>query len=99
MTKGNMYQDRKEYVETILKAAFEPVTDFEGIKYVRTSNTEGEYIRIDSLLGKISYLEVTALHKDLILKDVFVVAFDLDMQPQSLITDKVKLREVAPLFR
>lgn len=99
MTKGHMYTDRKEYVETILKAAFEPVTDFEDIKYARTSNTDGEYIRIDSLLGKTYYLEVTALHKDLILKDAFVVAFDLDVQPQSLITDKVKLREVAPLFR
>lgn len=99
MTKGSMYQDRKEYVETILKAAFEPVMDFEDIKYARTSSTDGEYIRIDSLLGKSYYLEVTALHKDLILKDVFVVAFDLEVQPQSLITDKVKLREVAPLFK
>ena len=99
MTKGGMYQDRKEYVETILRAAFEPVTDFQNIRYARKSNTDGEYVRIDSLLGKTYYLEVTAFSKDIILKDAFVIAFDLDVRPPSLITDKVKLREIASLFK
>lgn len=99
MTKGHMYTDRKEYVETILKAAFEPVPDFKGIKYTRQNDTDSEYIRIDTLIGTVAYFNITALDKETILRDVSKIVLAEGELPKSLIADIPTIRKVAVLFK
>lgn len=99
MTKGHMYTDRKEYIETILKAAFEPVLDFKGIKYTRQSDMDTEYIRIDTLIGTVAYFNITALDKETILRDTSKVVLGEGNLPKSLITNMSEIRTVAVLFK
>ena len=99
-TRGAYFTSRKEYIEGLSKA-LNPLQDFDQVKYARTYTTEEEFVRISDVLGKTCFLNVTALPLSEVFKDVVKCALieELNCLPGSLIVEKAKMREIAPLFK
>ena len=97
---GKMYADKETYVNG-LNNALEAMQDFDYIKYARTGVEE--YIKIADKLGGYVFIDVTGNEKSDILKDVARVVLNEELDgkqfPRGIINDKVKLRQIAPLFR
>lgn len=94
-------KEKRKYVES-LNEMLAPMQDFDSIKYANDAITSGEYVKIADTLGGYVYLDVTAMDLEGILKDVARVILSDELgseYPKSLIHDKQKLREIAPLFR
>ena len=96
ITKEAVNEERRIYIEKILRAALEPADNFLDIEYLKT-NLEAEYIRIISLIGTVAYIDITAFSEEKILSDVTDLALGKCV-PKSLITDTNDLRKIAPLF-
>ena len=100
--RGAYFNERKNYVDG-LTLALAALRDFGSIEYARTYTTEEEYIRITDTIGGCAFLDVTALSRAEILKDVARVMLIDELEgehfPKSIITDKDKMRQIAPLFR
>lgn len=98
MTKGMNFKNRKEYVERDLHNAFIHVDRFNGIRYAHTNdNTDQEYIRVESIIGTVAYLDVTAMPKAQILQELACLLC-FGKVPPATIEDEVKIRQVAMLF-
>lgn len=100
-TRGAYFTDRQHYIEG-LQVALAPLRDFDAIRYGRFYSTEEEFIKISDTIGSSAFLNITALSKAEILKDVAKMVLQGDVKgivPSSLITDKDEMRRVAPLFR
>ena len=102
MNKGQIYTDKRDYVSA-LKAILEPVQDFEDIKYARSYVTEEEYVKISDQLGNAAFLDVTGMTKAELLKEVARVILLDELRggctPESVVTNIIEKRKVAPLFR
>jgi len=102
-TRGTNFADREKYVNG-LTLALNPLRDFDSIKYGHFYSTDEEYIKISDTIGSSLFLNVTALTKAQILKEVAKVVLQGEIKgpeivPETLITDKNELRKIAPLFR
>ena len=105
MTNATMmyYDDRESYVEG-LSIGLNALREFDGIEYTRKPLTGEEFVKISDLTGASMFLDVTKMTKAEILKDVAKVLLmgDIDdsrIIPQSFITDKEQMLDVAELFR
>ena len=100
-SKGEYYTDRERYVNG-LTLALSPLRDFGLIRYGRFYSTDEEYVKVADMIGNSVFLNVTAMSKAEILKDVARVILQGDEKgivPRSLVTDKNEMRHAAPLFR
>lgn len=95
-TRGAMYKERKDYIETMaqLLSAF---PNFGELKYRRTAKTEGEYLRLTDIFGKSCFLDVTSMPLKDIYKDVSNIVVNAKA-PQSMITNSNTLMTVARYF-
>ena len=97
-----IYVEKGNFV-TNLNKILSVIGDFEAIKYSRSAITGGEYVKISDVLGGYVYLDVTGASLESILKDVCKVVLNGELEshqfPKSIIHDKQKLREIAPLFK
>lgn len=102
-TRGSHYANRKKYVEQILGASLEAVNGFGDIRYERSYTTGEEYIRLRDYTLTPCYLDVTALDNDSVWREVVGLICIDDMKskgyPKHIVTDSIKLRKVAGLFR
>ena len=100
-TRGAYFTDRKNYVDGLM-LALAPIRDFDAIEYARTYTTEEEFVRITDTIGGCAFLDVTALTKAEILKDIARVLLLDELKgvhfPKSIITDIDRKRQIAPLF-
>lgn len=96
------YDERRNYVES-LNAMLTPMQDFDSIHYGKVAITNEEIIKISDKIGGYVYIEVTGDSLESILKDVARIILDTEPDkrriPRGLITDRQKLREIAPLFK
>lgn len=95
-TRGTMFAERKEYINklTDILSAF---PNFGEIKYVRTSKTEGEYLRISDIFGRSCFLDITSMPLHEIYKDISkIVVFG--KAPGSMITNTNTLNTIARYF-
>lgn len=99
-TKDKRYDQRAFYVNEILNNTFKPLEDIRGIKYAVTDTSKEvikEIVRVESWLGVIAYLDVTAMPEEKILKSVVHLTM-AEGEPQNLITDENAVRKVARMF-
>lgn len=102
MNRGQFFESRKVFVEEGLGTIMKAKQDFSEIRYARSSTTDGEYIRLSDIVGRTAWLDVTARSLEDIFKDicrVVLVGEEKISPPASIITDVIKIREIAPLFR
>lgn len=96
-----LYEDKRRYVDG-LNTHLAPMQDFDYIKYARSAITAEEYIKIADKIGGYVFIDVTASTTEDILKDVSRVVLNGELDgkhmPKGVITDKAKLRAIAPLF-
>ena len=96
------YDERKKYVES-LNATLAPIEDFDSIHYGKAAVTNEEYVKISDKLGGYVYINVTADSLEDILMSVARIILNADLEgkhmPKGIITDRQKLREIAPLFK
>ena len=95
-TRGAMYKERKDYIETMaqLLSAF---PNFGELKYRRTAKTEGEYLKLTDLFGKSCFLDITSMPLKDIYRDVSNIVVNAKA-PQSMITNPNTLITVARYF-
>ena len=99
-TKDRGYATRGTYVNETLNATFSPVEDVKAISYAVTDTSKEiikEIVRVESWLGMIAYLDVTALPVEDILKSVVHLTI-AEGEPSNLITDAAEIRKVARMF-
>ena len=65
-----MYADKKAYVEKVLWAALEPMSDFGSIQYARDTVTGEEYVKVVEADGYPWYINVTGNNESAIGKEV-----------------------------
>lgn len=65
-----MYAKKKEYVEKVLWAALEPMSDFGSIQYARDTVTGEEYVKVVEADGYPWYINVTGNNESAIGKEV-----------------------------
>jgi hypothetical protein len=65
-----MYAKKKEYVEKVLAAALEPMSDFGSIQYARDTVTGEEYVKVVEADGYPWYINVTGNNESAIGKEV-----------------------------
>lgn len=65
-----MYADKKAYVEKVLWAALEPMSDFGSIQYARDTVTGEEYVKVVEADGYPWYVNVTGNNESAIGKEV-----------------------------
>lgn len=96
------YDERRNYVES-LNVMLAPIEDFDSIHYGKAPVTNEEYIKISDNLGGYVYINVTADSLEDILMSIARVILNADLEgkhmPKRIITDRQKLREIAPLFK
>lgn len=102
MNNGQIYTDKRGYTDT-LRAALEPMLDFDDIRYARSYVTAEEFVKISDQLGNAAFLDVTGMTKAELLKEVARVILLDEIQgefaPRSVVTDIDTKRKIAPLFR
>lgn len=102
-TSGKYYCEKKEYIETVLNMALQPIQDFEAIKYARDSIMGREFIKVSDQVGGCVFLDVTAESLEGVLRDVCKVVLIRELKsgnvPPSIITDLEFKRKIAPLFK
>lgn len=99
-TKDRGYANRGLYVNETLNDTFRPVEDVRFINYAVTDTTKEiikEIVRVESWLGMIAYLDVTALPEEDILKSIVHLTL-AEGEPSNLITDPAEIRKVARMF-
>lgn len=99
-TKDSGYEQRGTYVNETLNDTFRPVEDIRNIRYAVTDTTKDivrEIVRIESWLGIIAYLDVTAISEEEILKSVIHLTV-AEGEPSNLVTDPTEIRKVARMF-
>lgn len=100
-TRGAYYTDRRRFVEGACTMFMQPIRDFDAVKYGHFYSTDEEFIKISDTLGNACFLDVTALTKAEIVKELCKVVL-LDQSrvvPDTVISDINRLRTIAPLFR
>lgn len=98
--KDKRYSERANYVNDILNNTFKPINDIKGISYAVTDTSKEvikEIVKVESWLGMIAYLDVTALPEDKILRSVIHLTL-AQGEPKNLITDADNVRKVARMF-
>lgn len=99
-TKDKGYAGRGSYVDEVLNETFKPVRDVRTIRYAVTDTTKEiikEVVRVESWLGMIAYLDVTALSEEGILRSVIHLTV-AEGEPSNLIKDPDEIRKVARMF-
>lgn len=97
-TKEKRYEERERYVNEVLNETFKPVEDVRDIRYaVANRDILKEVVRVESWLGMIAYLDVTALPEEDILKSVVHLTV-AEGEPKNVIADPAEIRKVARLF-
>ena len=100
--RGSYYETRKSYVEGLM-IALAPMQDFNSIDYARSYSTDEEFTRITDTIGGCVFLDITALSRAEILKEVarIILCDELMGQysPKHIIHDTDKKRKIAPLFK
>lgn len=102
MNKGQVYESRKNYVESIgeLMSAKQ---DFLSLQYARSEKTHREYVRVRDIFGKASTFDITDDDLEKILSDmcrVILMGEDNVSVPSGYIDDKEieTLRLISSLF-
>lgn len=99
--KGAFYAARQAFIETVARQFFEPIGDFESIKYGHYYSTDEEFVRISDVFGATMVLDITALSTPEVVKELCkaLVQDHGERMPSTMVLDKEKLRHIAPLFR
>lgn len=102
MSKGQVYESRKKYVEGIGEL-MRAKQDFLSLQYARSEKTHREYIRVRDIFGKASTFDITDDDLDKILADmcrVILMGEEKVSVPSGYIDDKdiETLRIISPLF-
>ena len=92
----HVYEKKAKYVES-LNEPLSVLTDFEAIEYARDPIAGDEYIRIRDKLGQAFYVNVTGHSEEAILKEVSRMA--LETKAHGFVTNRDKIRAIAPMFR
>ena len=92
----HVYEKKAKYVES-LNGPLSVLTDFEAIEYARDPIAGDEYIRIRDKLGQAFYVNVTGNSEEAILKEVSRMA--LETKAHGFVTNRDKIRAIAPMFR
>ena len=92
----HIYEKKKAYVDS-LNGPLKALTDFEAIEYARDPITCDEYIRIKDKLGQAFYVNVTGNSEEAILKEVSRMT--LEMKAIGFVTNRDRIRAIAPMFR
>ena len=92
----HVYEKKAKYVES-LNEPLSVLTDFEAIEYARDPIAGDEYIRIRDKLGQAFYVNVTGNSEEAILKEVSRMA--LETKAHGFVTNRDKIRAIAPMFR
>ena len=92
----HVYEKKAKYVES-LNEPLSVLTDFEAIEYARDPIAGDEYIRIRDKLGQAFYVNVTGNSEEAILKEVSRMA--LETKAHGFVTNREKIRAIAPMFR
>ncbi len=101
MSRGQIYESRKNFIEEGIGKLMAVKRDYAYIKYARTGLTESEYVRIGDIFGKAVTLDVTARSLEDIFEDVSrinLIGKEKIAPPDNIITDPNTLRKIAPLF-
>lgn len=99
--RGTYFTDRQKYVEGTCTMFMQPIRDFGEIRYGHSYSTDEEFVKISDTIGSSCFLDVTALTKAEIAKELCkVILLDqTKVAPESVITSIEELRRIAPLFR
>ena len=92
----HVYDKKKAFVES-LNEPLKALRDFEAIEYARDPIQGDEYIRIKDKLGQAFYVNVTGNSEEAILKEVSRMS--LEMKAVGFVTNRDRIRAIAPMFR
>ena len=92
----HVYDKKKAFVES-LNEPLKALRDFEAIEYARDPIQGDEYIRIRDKIGQVFYVNVTGNSEEAILLEVSRMT--LGEKAVGFITDRERIRAVAPMFR
>ena len=92
----HIYDKKKKYVDS-LNTVLTALTDFEAIEYARDPISCEEFIRIRDKLGQAFYVNVTGNSEEAIFKEVSRMA--LETKAVGFVTNRDKIRAIAPMFR
>ena len=92
----HVYEKKRAFVES-LNEPLSALRDFEAIEYARDPVLGDEYIRIKDKLGQAFYVNVTANSEEAILLEV--ARMTLGTKATGFITNRERIRAIAPLFR
>lgn len=102
MNRGQVYENRKNYIENGVGYLMSAKKDFDSIQYARSSYTEQEYVRVKDIFGSAVTIDITGADLEKVLSDMCrVILFgeeDLPA-PEGIVTDKEALRHIYPLFK
>ena len=96
MTMTEVYRQKAKYVES-LNGPLSAIADFEAIEYARDPIAGEEYIRLRDKLGQAFYVNVTGNNEEAILKEVSRMT--LETKAHGFVTNRDKIRAIAPMFR
>lgn len=99
--RGEYYTDRRKFIEGTCTMFMQPIRDFGAIKYGHFYSTDEEFVKISDTIGSACFLNITALTKAEIVKEIckVILVDQSKTMPGTLISDINKLRAIAPLFR
>lgn len=92
----SVYEQKKRFVDS-LNGPLTAIRDFEAIEYARDPIQGDEYIRLRDKLGQAFYVNVTGNSEEAILKEVSRIC--LEERAVGFITNRDKIRAIAPMFR
>lgn len=92
----HIYEEKARYVAS-LNGPLSVLTDFEAIEYARDPIQGDEYIRLRDKLGQAFYVNVTGNSEEAIFKEVSRMA--LETKAIGFVTNKDRIRAIAPMFR
>lgn len=101
MNRGQIYANRKNFVEENIGLLMSVKKDYGYIKYARKDISDSEYMRIGDIFGNALTLDITGRSLEDIFEDVSrinLISKEKITPPDNIITDKETLRKIATLF-
>lgn len=100
-TRGALYAERRAFVESTCKNFLSPMKGFESIVYGRRYGTDEEFVRVSDKMGTSLLLDVTALSKSDIVREICKIALfdELGTVPENIVSDKSVQMRASELFK
>ena len=102
MSRGQILESRKHFVEEVIGTAMSVKRDFGSIKYAKRGVTDGEYMRITDVFGRAVFIDITGNDLDRIFEDVCRISLigkEKIEAPLGVIVEPDTIRSIAPLFK